>query len=182
VALKIESPDIVHKTEIGGVLLNLNDAAALRQGMRTLLQRAAAARPGARLDGVLVQPMAQGHLELVVGVQRSAVFGMVLMVGLGGVWVEVLKDVAFRRAPFDTAEAARMLGELRGSAMLDGVRGQPGVDRAAIARLLSDLSDWAVRMQPRLAELDLNPVRVGEAGPVAVDCVMLLQRQTSETP
>ncbi|VTU26335.1 acetyl coenzyme A synthetase (ADP forming), alpha domain [Variovorax sp. PBS-H4] len=177
VALKIESPDITHKTEVGGVLLKLDDEAAVRQGFTTLMQRAAAAEPAARLHGVVVQGMAQGHVELVVGVQRDPVFGMVVMVGTGGVLVEVLKDVAFRRAPFDDAEALRMLGELRMGALLDGVRGQQAVDRNAIAQMLAGLSRWAAAMQPRLAELDLNPVLVGADGPVAVDCVMVLRDQ-----
>ena len=174
VALKIESPDITHKTEVGGVLLKLNDEAGVRAGVATLLANAQAAAPQARIDGVLVQPMAAGHVELVVGVQRDPVFGMVVMVGSGGVLVEVLKDVAFRRAPFDTDEGLAMLAELRMGALLDGVRGQSAVDRQAIARLLSDLSHWAAAT-PRLAELDLNPVRVGSDGPVAVDCVMVLR-------
>lgn len=175
VALKIESPDIIHKTEIGGVLLKLNDEAAVRDGYQTLMQRATSALPQARLKGVLVQTMSQGHLELVVGVQRDPVFGMIVMVGLGGILVEVLKDVVFRRAPFDMDEGMQMLAELRMGALLDGVRGQPGVDRNAIARLLADLSGWAASMQPVLAELDLNPILVGSAGPVAVDCVMVLR-------
>jgi acyl-CoA synthetase (NDP forming) len=181
VALKIESPDITHKTEIGGVLLKLNDEAAVRDGYRTLLQRAASAMPRARLKGVLVQTMSQGHLELVVGVQRDPVFGMIVMVGLGGILVEVLKDVVFRRAPFDVDEGMQMLAELRMGALLDGVRGQPAVDRNAIARLLADLSSWAASMQPVLAELDLNPVLVGSAGPVAVDCVMVLHDERRST-
>lgn len=175
VALKIESPDITHKTEVGGVLLGLDDEAALRAGFDTLLARARQQRPQARLDGVLVQAMAGGHLELVVGVQRDPAFGPVVMVGFGGVLVEVLKDVAFRRAPFDDNEALAMLAELRMAPLLDGVRGQPAVDRRAIARLLAGLSRWAAAMQPRLAELDLNPVRVGPDGPLAVDCVMVLR-------
>lgn len=175
VALKIESPDITHKTEIGGVLLKLNDEAAVRSGFDQLLQNAARQLPAARLHGVLVQAMATGHIELVVGVQRDPVFGMIVMVGFGGVLVEVLKDVAWRRAPFATDEAMRMLAELRMGALLDGVRGQPAVDRGAIARLLADLSRWADAMQPMLAELDLNPVMVGVSGPVAVDCVMVLR-------
>ncbi len=176
VALKIESPDILHKTEIGGVLLKLDDEEAVRRGYRTLLQRATDAMPQAHLKGVLVQPMSSGHLELVVGVQRDPVFGMVVMVGLGGILVEVLKDVVFRRAPFSIEEGERMLAELRMGALLDGVRGQPAVDRRAIARLLANLSRWAARMQPMLAELDLNPVLVGSNGPVAVDCVMVLRK------
>jgi acyl-CoA synthetase (NDP forming) len=181
VALKIESPDITHKTEVGGVLLKLDDEAAVRRGFATLVQRAAAAEPAARLHGVVVQGMAQGHVELVVGVQRSPVFGMVVMVGIGGVLVEVLKDVAFRRAPFDEHEALQMLGELRMGALLDGVRGQSAVDRRAIAQMLADLSRWAAAMQERLAELDLNPVLVGPEGPVAVDCVMVLREKRAGT-
>lgn len=173
VALKIESPDIAHKTEVGGVLLKLDDEAAVRAGVATLLANAARHAPQARIAGVLVQPMAAGQVELVVGVQRDPVFGMVVMVGGGGVLVEVLKDVAFRRAPFGPDEGLAMLAELRLSALLDGVRGQPPVDRRAVAQLLADLSRWAAAT-PRLAELDLNPVRVGAEGPCAVDCVMVL--------
>jgi len=173
IALKIESPDITHKTEIGGVLLKLNDETAVRAGFQILMRRATNALPQARLKGVLVQTMSQGHLELVVGVQRDPVFGMIVMVGLGGILVEVLKDVVFRRAPFDVDEGTQMLAELRMGALLDGVRGQLGVDRNAIARLLADLSNWAVSMQSVLVELDLNPVLVGTTGPTAVDCVMV---------
>lgn len=174
VALKIESPDIAHKTEVGGVLLKLDDEAAVRAGVARLLANAAQHAPQARIAGVLVQPMAAGHVELVVGVQRDPVFGTVVMVGSGGVLVEVLKDVALRRAPFGVDEGLAMLAELRMGALLDGVRGQSAVDRRAVAQLLADLSCWAAAT-PRLAELDLNPVRVGPAGPVAVDCVMVLR-------
>ena len=177
VALKIESPDITHKTEVGGVLLKLDDEAAVRAAFHTLMRRARQAAPLARIDGVLVQAMAGGTVELVMGVQRDPVFGMVVMVGLGGVLVEVLKDVAFRRAPFGPEEGAAMLRELRMGAVLDGVRGQPGVDRGALAQMLSRLSHWAAGMAPWLAELDLNPVLVGESGPLAVDCVMVLKHQ-----
>ncbi|MDX2203116.1 MAG: acetate--CoA ligase family protein [Hyphomicrobiaceae bacterium] len=176
VALKIESPDITHKTEVGGVLLGLDDEAAIRRGFDALMGATAAALPSARLEGVLVQKMAAGHVELVVGVQRSPVFGMVVMVGLGGILVEVLKDVAFRRAPFAEEEALDMLSELRASAILDGVRGKPGVDRMGIARMLARLSQWAAGMQPVLSELDLNPVLVSSAGPLAVDCVMVIEK------
>ncbi len=178
VALKIESPDITHKTEVGGVALNLNDDASLRAAFRRLREAAARAAPAARIDGVLVQPMSDGHVELVMGVRRDPVFGVVVMVGSGGIFVEVLKDVAFRRAPFSEDEALRMLAELRMEGLLDGVRGRPAVDRPAVARMLSRLSHWADRMAPQLSELDLNPVLVGPAGPVAVDCVMVLAPST----
>lgn len=175
VALKIESPDITHKSDIGGVLLNLDDELAVRGGFDALMRRASEKLPNARLQGVVVQAMSRGHLELVVGVKRDPVFGMVVMVGLGGVLVEVLKDVVFRLAPFDTDEGERMLRELRMAALFDGVRGQSGVDQHAIASMLSRLSRWAFAMEPLLAELDLNPVLVGASGPIAVDCVMVLK-------
>lgn len=175
VALKIESPDITHKSDIGGVVLNLNAEQAVRDGFAALMRKVSEKAPKARLQGVVVQTMGRGHIELVVGVQRDPVFGMIVMVGLGGILVEVLKDVAFRLAPFDAAEGERMLRELRMTAVLDGVRGQSAVDRHAIATMLSNLSHWAVAMERWLAELDLNPVLVGASGPIAVDCVMVLK-------
>ena len=177
VALKIESPEITHKTEIGGVLLKLDDEAAVRAGYQTLVQRARDAAPQARVTGVVVQAMARGEVELVVGVKRDPTFGMMVMVGLGGVFVEVMKDVAFRRAPFAPDEALRMLGDLRMGALLDGARGRAPVDRPALAQLLSRLSAWAAGMAPVLEELDLNPILVGPQGPVGVDCVMVFQAQ-----
>lgn len=175
VALKIESQDITHKTDAGGVMLSLNDEEAIRSAFRTVMANAHAAAPGARLDGALVQRMVHGDVELVAGVHRDPVFGMIVMVGVGGVLVEVLEDVVFRRAPFTAVEALRMLGELRMKALLDGVRGRPAVDRGAIARMLSELSKWAHAMRARLQELDLNPILVGSDGPLAVDCVMVLR-------
>ena len=175
VSLKIESADITHKTEIGGVLLGLDDEAAIRAGQQRLLDRAAEGAPSAKIDGVIVQEMARGHLELVVGVRRDPAFGMIVMVGIGGIFVEVLKDVAFRLAPFGPEEAKRMLASLRMSALLDGARGQPAIDRDLLAEMLSRLSSWAVEMAPVLSELDLNPVLVGPEGPIGVDCVMILQ-------
>ncbi|WP_009522944.1 acetate--CoA ligase family protein [Imbroritus primus] len=179
VALKIESTAITHKSDIGGVLLNLNDEAAIRTGYRSILANAARHCPDAKVDGVLVQPLASGHVELVVGVKRDPSFGMIVMVGSGGVLVEVMRDVAFRRAPFAEDEAARMLGELRMGALLDGVRGKPAVDRAQICNLLASLSRWAAEMEDQLEELDLNPVLVGPDGPVGVDCVMVIRHDAS---
>ncbi|HEU5067802.1 MAG TPA: acetate--CoA ligase family protein [Sphingomicrobium sp.] len=177
VALKIESTDITHKSDIGGVLLNLNDEHAIRDGFQALMRRAGEYAPNARMQGVIVQTMSGGHIELAVGVKRDPVFGMIIMAGFGGVLVEVLKDVAFRRAPFDAEEGERMLRELRMTALFDGVRGQSAVDRRAIAQMLSNLSQWAVAAEPMLEELDLNPVLVDQSGPVAVDCVMVLKAQ-----
>ena len=177
VVLKVESPDITHKTDIGGVLLDLNDEVPIRDGFLKLTRTVAEKLPRARLDGVIVQPMVRGELELVMGVKRDPIFGMVVMAGLGGVLVEVLKDVVFRIPPFDTEEAERMLRELRMSALLDGVRGQRGIGRRGVAKMLARLSCWAAAAESSLAELDLNPVLVGSTGPIAVDCVMVLKRK-----
>ncbi len=176
VALKIESPDLVHKTDVGGVALGVQGEAQVREQYRALVQRVARAAPTARIAGVIVQPMAPGGLELVIGVKRDPTFGMVIMVGLGGITIEVLKDVAFGHAPLVRDDALRMLARLRASALLDGVRGRPAVDRGRLADTIAAVSRWAAAMSPVLAELDLNPVLVGPEGPIGVDCVMVIER------
>ncbi|WP_149539131.1 acetate--CoA ligase family protein [Siccirubricoccus phaeus] len=176
VVLKILSPDILHKSEIGGVLLDVADAAAVRAGFATLIERAATHAPGARIEGVLVAKQIKGAVEMALGIFRDPVFGPVAMVGLGGIFIEVLKDVAFRRCPFDAAEAERMIRSLRGFALLDGARGRPRADVAALARALSALSAFAVAAGPRLAGVDVNPLLVlpeGE-GCFAADAVIEL--------
>lgn len=160
VVLKILSPDILHKSEIGGVLLDVADAEGVRHGFATLLQRARAHAPAARIEGVLVAKQIRGAVEMAFGVLRDPVFGPVAMVGLGGIFIEVLKDVAFRRCPFDAAEAERMIRSLKGFPLLDGARGRPKADVAALARALSALSAFAVAAGPRLASVDVNPVLV----------------------
>jgi len=174
VALKIESPDILHKTEAKGVVLNLADADAVRAAHATLIGNAKQYNPKARLSGVLVQKMAQGDVELVIGLKRDPTFGPVVMVGLGGVLIEVFKDVVFRAAPVTEGEALRMLDELKSSAVLDGVRGRPPVDRKAVARMISAVSCFGAAAGERLAELDLNPVLAGAQGVTAVDWLMVL--------
>jgi len=178
VALKIESPDLTHKTDVGGVALGIDGESAVRGAYRALVRGVGQAAPAARIAGVIVQPMACGAVELVVGARRDPAFGVVVMVGLGGVLVEALRDVAFGHAPFSPDEAARMLGRLRAGALLDGVRGRPGTDRAVLARLLSRVSHWAAEMSPVLEELDLNPVLAGPDGVIGVDCVMILTKGT----
>ncbi len=164
VALKVQSPDIVHKTEAGAVMLNLATAAAVREGYRTVLERASAAHPGAKIDGVLVQAMAKRGQEMILGITRDPVFGPMLMVGLGGIHVEVLKDVAFAPVPLDTDDALALIGELKGAALLDGVRGARPADKAALAELMVALSRFAADHADQIAEIDLNPVIVHEAG------------------
>jgi acyl-CoA synthetase (NDP forming) len=164
VALKVQSPDIAHKTEAGAVLLNLSGDAAVGDGYRTVVSRAMAAHPGAKIDGVLVQAMAKRGQEIILGITRDATFGPMLMVGLGGIHVEVLKDVAFAPVPLDAEEALALVGELKGAALLDGVRGAKPADKQALAELMVALSRFAADHADQIAEIDLNPVIVHEAG------------------
>ncbi|SDD63200.1 acetate--CoA ligase family protein [Belnapia rosea] len=177
VVLKILSPDIIHKSEMGGVLLDIADAGQVRQGFATLLDRARHHAPAARIEGVLVAKQIKGAVEMALGVFRDPVFGPVAMVGLGGIFIEVLKDVAFRRCPFDTTEAERLIRSLRGFPLLDGARGRPKADVAALAGALSALSAFAVAAGPRLAGVDVNPMLVLPAGQgcYAADAVIELQ-------
>ena len=174
VALKIESPDIPHKTEAQGVRLGLGDDAAVGAAFAAVMDNARRYRPEAKLGGVIVQAMARGDAELVIGLRSDPAFGMVVMVGLGGIHIEVLKDVAFRTAPVTAAEAGRMLDELRGRAILAGVRGKPPVDREALTQMISAVSTFGAAAGGRLKELDLNPVLAGAGGVTAVDWLMVL--------
>lgn len=178
VVLKIESPDITHKTEAGGVRLNLRDETAVRQAYRAILQSVHNYDAQARVTGVIVQLMASGDIELVIGVKRDPTFGMMVMVGIGGTLIEVLRDVAWRQAPFRPDEALRMLDELRMRSIFDGVRGKPPINKQTLAALLSSVSQLADTMQEYLLELDLNPVLIGEKEAVAVDCLMVLSGHT----
>lgn len=174
VALKIESPDILHKTEAQGVRLGLVDGAAVDAAYAAVLASANACKADARIEGVLVQAMAAGEVEFVIGLKRDAVFGTVVMAGLGGVLIEVLKDVAFRRAPITEAEAGRMLDALKGRVLLAGVRGRPPVDQVRLARLISVVSCFGAAAGDRLRELDLNPVLLSRDDAIAVDWLMVL--------
>jgi acyl-CoA synthetase (NDP forming) len=176
VVMKILSPDILHKSEIGGVLLDVADEAAVREGFATLMARAAERAPGARLEGVLVAKQVKGAVEMALGLIRDPVFGPVAMVGLGGVFIEVLKDVAFRRCPFGVAEAEAMIRSLKGFPLLDGARGRPRADLAALAEALSRLSAFGAAAGERLVSVDINPFFVlpaGEGG-FAADAVLEL--------
>lgn len=172
VVLKIESPDILHKTEVGGVAVGVADAAALRAAWHQITDNARRHAPEARISGVVVQAMGRGTVEIVLGVQDDPVFGPVIMVGLGGVLVEMLADVVFAKAPVTTRQAAALLDRLRGRALLDGVRGAAPVERAALARLIADLSRFAAANAGRIASLDLNPVLAGPDGALAVDWLL----------
>ncbi len=172
-ALKIVSPDILHKTEIGGVLLGVEGEAAVADGARTLLRRASERAPEARIEGVLVSEMVSGGVETVLGAVHDPVFGPAVMFGLGGVFVEVLKDVSFRLAPIGVGEAHRMIDEIRGRAMLDGVRGAPPADLDALADALARLSVFADANAGRLESIDINPFIALPEGGVAVDALIV---------
>src|SRR5262249_11906109 len=129
--------------EIGGVLLNLADVETVRAGFAQLMGRAAARVPGAQIDGVLIAPYVSGGVETILGVKRDRIFGPTIMLGLGGIFVEVMKDVVLRLAPIDKPEALAMIGEIKGRAILQGVRGQKPCDIDALADALVHLSQFA---------------------------------------
>ena len=158
VVLKIASADIAHKSDIGGVLLNLSGRDAVAEGFRRITTSARAARPDAAIDGVLVAPMRAGGVELFVGVLRDPIWGPAIAVGLGGIWVEALRDTSLRRLPVRPADVLDMLSELRGARLLDGYRGSPPVDRAAAAEAIARIGDAALALGPALASLEVNPL------------------------
>ncbi|MBS0562269.1 MAG: acetate--CoA ligase family protein, partial [Proteobacteria bacterium] len=158
VVMKILSPDILHKSEIGGVLLDVADEASVRAGFATLLDRAKQAAPDARIEGVLVAKQLKGGVECILGIFRDPVFGPIAMFGLGGIFVEVLKDVVFRRCPFGEDEAERMIRSIKGAPLLLGARGRAPADVKALAAMLARLSAFAAQAGPALQSIDLNPV------------------------
>ncbi|MFZ3236955.1 MAG: acetate--CoA ligase family protein [Stellaceae bacterium] len=179
VALKVQSPDITHKTEAGAVALGMHGDSAVRDAYARVLANAKAAHPGAAIQGVLVQKMAPPGHEIILGVSRDPDFGPMLMVGLGGIHVEVLRDVAFSPVPIGPDEALALIGELRGAAMLEGVRGAPPADRAALADLIGALSRFAADHADLIEEIDLNPVIVHPQGQglTVVDALIVKRRE-----
>ena len=173
VVMKIVSPDILHKTDIGGVVTGIGDGAAAERAFDAILAAAKRHDAGARVDGVLVQRQAAAGQEVIIGAATDPTFGKVVAFGLGGVLVEVLRDITFRLAPPTHEQALDMLGELAGAAVLDGVRGGAGVDKEALAGLIVKVGRL-VDEHPEIAELDLNPVFATADGATAVDVRVLL--------
>jgi acetate---CoA ligase (ADP-forming) len=177
VVLKIASPDILHKTDIGGVKVGLQNVSDVRDAFELMVYRAQRYVPDARIWGCLVQEMApQGGLEVLVGMNRDPQFGPLVTFGLGGIYVETLKDVTFRVAPFSRQDAEDMLAEIRAHALLDGVRGQPPVDKAAIVDTLLRICQL-VQDFPDIIEMDINPLMVypQNEGAVALDMRLVLK-------
>ncbi|HEX5326920.1 MAG TPA: acetate--CoA ligase family protein, partial [Acetobacteraceae bacterium] len=158
VALKVQSPDIVHKTEAGAVQLGLTSRGAVAEAYADIMAAAQRYQPDARIEGVLVQKMAPAGQELVIGMVNDATFGPIMMLGSGGVMVELMGDVVHVPAPVDVAEARRLIGGLRVARLLGGFRGAPAVDVGPIAELVARVSAAAAALRDRIAEIELNPV------------------------
>jgi acetyltransferase len=181
VAMKIVSPDILHKSDVGGVRLSLNTAGEVRDAFDLMMLRIPFRQAEARLEGVYVETMAPRGREVIIGMTRDAQFGPMLMFGLGGIFVEVLKDVTFHLAPITAEEAMEMLRGTKSFALLEGARGQSGVDLDAIASGLQHISQLVTDF-PQIAELDINPFVVSElsAQPIVADArITLLPRETT---
>jgi acetyltransferase len=176
VAVKMNSPDVTHKSDVGGVRLNVGDEAGVRKAFRDLA--GIVERLGARQAGVLVSAMAAPGQEVIVGVTRDLQFGHAVMFGIGGTLVEVFRDVSFRIVPFSEKDAAEMIDETRGARLLAGVRGGKPADREALGKLLAQVSELVAK-HPEIEEMDLNPVIVHEKGLTIVDARVLLTAATA---
>ncbi len=175
VAMKLVSPDILHKTDAGGVVLRVASGEDASRAYHEIIERAHSASPDAAIHGVLVQRMVTGGHEVIVGVKRDATFGPLLMFGLGGIYVEALRDVSFRLAPLAAGDAEEMVDEVRSSRLLAGLRGAAPADRPALLEVLRRTGQLAADF-PGIAELDVNPLLVlpmGQ-GAIAVDCRVIL--------
>ncbi len=175
VVAKISSPDIPHKTEVGGVLLNLQDADAVRRAYGELIARATSAVPGARIEGVLVTPMLKGGIETILGIHRDPTFGPMVMFGSGGTAVELYKDVAFASAPVSRERARELIDAVRASRLLRRWRGGPQYDEAALVEAICRLSEFAQSHADVIESIDVNPLVVREQGAVCLDAVITLR-------
>ncbi|XAH23976.1 acetate--CoA ligase family protein [Xylophilus sp. GW821-FHT01B05] len=180
VVAKIVSPDIPHKTEVGGVMLRLQEAAAVQDAYAQLLARAKSARPDARIEGVLIAPMLQGGVEVILGLHRDPTFGPMLMYGSGGTAVELFQDVAFASAPVTPERARALLNAVRSTQLLRGWRGGPQYDEAALVDAICRLSDFALAHADVLESVDINPLVVRTQGAACLDAVITLHGDSHE--
>ena len=172
--LKIVSPDVLHKVDVGGVILNVNSQEEARKAYNQIVENVKNHKPDAKISGIIVQEMAPSATEIIVGSIKDAQFGQTLMFGLGGTFVEVMKDVSFRVAPISEAEAQEMISEIRAYPILQGYRGQQPCDISTIIRILLSTSKLVMDHQ-EIKELDLNPVIVYEKGAKTVDARIILE-------
>ncbi|MCL0038965.1 acetate--CoA ligase family protein [Dehalococcoidia bacterium] len=176
VALKIVSPDIIHKSDCGGVKLGLNNVAAVGRAYSEIMASIKQKGPEAKIFGVSIQRMSPAGVEVIMGMSKDAQFGPVLMFGLGGVFVEVLKDVSFRIVPIARRDASQMIREIKGYPVLQGYRGQEPADITALENTLLRLSSF-IEGTPEIRELDLNPVFAYAHGAIAADARVILEHQ-----
>ncbi len=175
VVLKVVSPDISHKSDVGGVKIGVDSDDSVRSAFSEIISNASKRAPGSRIVGVLVQKMApSGGVEVIIGGLRDRAFGSVVMFGLGGVFVEVLRDVSFRVAPISEEEAYEMLGELKGSIVLNGYRGIPSVDKLSLVKIILKVAE-ILDENPEIDSLDLNPVMSYTSGALVVDARIVLR-------
>lgn len=174
VVLKIVSPEVIHKFDVGGVVLNLKNASEVKDAYDRIIKSVKKHKPEAKIVGVLVQEMAPASTEVIVGATKDPQFGPALMFGLGGIFVEVLKDVTFRIAPITEDDAKEMITEVKAYPILKGFRGQPPADIDAIANILLSTSKLVME-HPEIKELDLNPIIVYEKGAKTVDARVILE-------
>lgn len=179
VVMKIISPDIVHKSDVGGVRLGLKTAKQVAEVYDDILRTVGQKRPEATVEGISVQKMASPGVEVIIGIFKDAQFGPVLMFGLGGVLVEILKDVSFRIVPLTGHDASKMIREIKGYPLLEGYRGQEAVDIAKLEEMLLKVSEFA-EQHPQVKELDLNPVFAYRDDAIVVDARIILMPSTKE--
>jgi acyl-CoA synthetase (NDP forming) len=174
VVLKIVSPDVIHKSDVGGVIINVKDAEDVRKAYEQIMDSVKRHRPNAEIVGVLVQEMAPQSTEIIVGATKDPQFGPTLMFGLGGIFVEILKDVTFRIAPVTEDEAREMITAVKAYPLLKGYRNMPLADIEAIVEILLNTSRLVMEHQ-EIKELDLNPIMVYEKGAKTVDARIILE-------
>jgi len=174
VALKIVSPDIAHKSDVGGVKLGLKTSKQVKEAYDEIISSVQQRYPKAIIDGVSVQKMARPGTEVIIGMTKDAQFGPVLMFGLGGILVELLKDVSFRIVPLEREDAQEMIREIKGYPLLEGYRGSEPVDVSILVEILLKVSRF-VDSHPEIKELDLNPIFAYKDGAVAVDARVVLE-------
>ncbi|MDP3447792.1 MAG: acetate--CoA ligase family protein [Eubacteriales bacterium] len=173
IVLKIVSKDILHKSEAGGVKVNLTDEQSLQAGFFEIMQSVSNYKPDAQIEGILVCEMLHAGLETIIGMTRDASFGPTMMFGLGGIFVEVLRDVSFRVLPLSNADVMEMIGEIKGYKLLQGIRGEKPKDIDALAQLLLKVANM-IEENPEIVELDINPCFIYEQGAMPADARVML--------
>lgn len=174
VVFKIVSPDIIHKSDVGGVIVNIKNEEEAINAYKRIMENIARNKPDARIVGILVQEMAPAGLEVIVGAIKDPQFGHTVMFGLGGIFVEILKDVTFRITPLTIEDAMEMIREIKGYPLLKGYRGQPPADENTIIDIIMKTSKLLTDF-PQISQLDLNPIFVYEKGAKIVDARIILE-------